>query len=75
MKNIFCFAVKFFPRYIDQAVPTGETWHRDLRHQMACDVAKIRPDLIRQKSESILDESRRFRQSSCIMYTREFSPR
>lgn len=26
-------------RHIDQAFPTGETWHRDLLHQMACDVA------------------------------------
>ena len=30
-------------RHIDCSVPEGETWHRDLLDQMACEVADIRP--------------------------------
>ena len=61
-------------RHIDQVFPTGETWHRDLLHQMACDVAKIRPALISQKSESILDEFRRFRHLVRNVYTMNLAP-
>lgn len=61
-------------RHIDHAIPTGETWHRDLLHQMSLDVVDIRPALISQKSALILDEFRRFRHLVRNVYTMNLAP-
>ena len=47
-------------RHIDCSVPEGETVHRDLLDQMACEVADIRPAVIGQNNAESLDELRRF---------------
>jgi len=48
-------------RYVDRALPAGETWHRDLLQQMARDMTDVRPAVIDNDSALTLDEFRRFR--------------
>jgi hypothetical protein len=48
-------------RRIDQNLPSGEAWHRDLLRQMAQDLPDIRPAAISQESALLLDKFRRFR--------------
>jgi len=48
-------------RRIDQKLPSGEAWHRDLLRQMAQDLPDIRPAAISQESGIGLDNFRRFR--------------
>ena len=48
-------------RRMDQNLPSGEAWHRDLLRQMAQDLPDIRPAAISQESAIILDKFRRFR--------------
>jgi hypothetical protein len=48
-------------RRVDQNVPSGEMWHRELLNQMGRDIAGVRPAVISPKSVSTLDEFRRFR--------------
>ena len=37
-------------RHIDQSLPQGEVWHRDLLHQMSHDFLDIRPSVIGQEN-------------------------
>jgi hypothetical protein len=48
-------------RRIDQKVPSGEAWHRDLLRQMSQDLPDVRPAMISQESAVALDKFRRFR--------------
>ena len=48
-------------RRMDQNLPSGEAWHRDLLRQMAQDLPDIRPAAISQESAFVLDKFRRFR--------------
>jgi hypothetical protein len=48
-------------RRIDQNVPSGEAWHRDLLRQMSQDIPDVRPAVISQESAIALDKFRRFR--------------
>jgi len=48
-------------RRIDQKLPSGEAWHRDLLEQMAQDFSGVRPAVISQESAIGLDKFRRFR--------------
>jgi hypothetical protein len=48
-------------RRMDQNLPSGEAWHRDLLRQMAQDLPDIRPAAISQESALVLDKFRRFR--------------
>jgi hypothetical protein len=48
-------------RRMDQNLPSGEAWHRDLLRQMAQDLPDIRPAAISQESTIALDRFRRFR--------------
>lgn len=48
-------------RRMDQNIPSGEAWHRDLLRQMAQDLPDIRPAAISQESAIVLDKFRRFR--------------
>lgn len=40
---------------VDQNLPSGGTWHRDLLNQMAQDVRELRPAVISQERVSSLD--------------------
>lgn len=56
-------------RHVDQALPGGEMWHRDLLERMAQHVKGIRPAVIGQESARFLDELRRFRHLVRNVYT------
>jgi hypothetical protein len=61
-------------RHMDRALPSGESWHRDLLLQMAQEVAEVRPAVIDRDSASTLDEFRRFRHLVRNVYTMNLSP-
>lgn len=61
-------------RHIDHSIPEGETWHRDLLNQMACEVDDIRPAVISQNNVKSLDEFRRFRHLVRNIYTTNLVP-
>ena len=61
-------------RHIDQSNPSGEMWHRDLLHQMAQEVANIRPAVIDPNRIPSLDELRRFRHLVRNIYTFNLVP-
>ena len=60
-------------RHIDQKMPTGETWHRDLLGQMAQEQT-TRPAVIGKDSLAYLDEFRRFRHLVRNVYTINLIP-
>jgi hypothetical protein len=61
-------------RHVDQDVPIGDTWHRDLLLQMTTDIENIRPAIISQESATSLDEFRRFRHLVRNIYTFNLVP-
>jgi HepT-like protein len=61
-------------KHIDQSIPDGETWHRDLLNQMAHDVTDIRPAVIGQDNATSLDEFRRFRHLVRNVYATNLVP-
>jgi len=61
-------------RHVDQAVPAGETWHRDLLEQVAHDRTNVRPAVIGQETARTLDEFRRFRHLVRNVYTINLVP-
>ena len=61
-------------RHVDRALPTGETWHRDLLQQMAQDVIDVRPAVIEPDRVPALDEFRRFRHLVRNVYTMNLVP-
>ena len=61
-------------RHIDRSIPEGETWHRDLLKQMACDIVDLRPAVIDQKTAWSLDEFRRFRHLVRNVYATNLVP-
>jgi len=61
-------------RHVDGALPTGDTWHRDLLLQMAQDIAEVRPAVISRDRAVALDEFRRFRHLVRSVYTMSLVP-
>lgn len=61
-------------RHVDQELPTGESWHRELLFQMAQDLPERRPAMISPESVSRLDEVRRFRHLVRNVYTFNLDP-
>ncbi len=61
-------------RQVDQNLPDGETWHRDLLQQMAQDLPDVRPAVIGQQSMDLIDEFRRFRHLVRNVYTTHLVP-
>jgi len=61
-------------RHIDQSTPSGEMWHRDLLHQMAQEMANVRPAVIDPNRVPSLDELRRFRHLVRNIYTFNLVP-
>ncbi|GJM41876.1 MAG: hypothetical protein DHS20C20_21580 [Ardenticatenaceae bacterium] len=49
-------------RTIDQNVPDGSQWHRDLLLQMSAELKEVRPAVIRRETRHCLDQFRGFRQ-------------
>ena len=56
-------------RHVDGALPSGETWHRDLLQRMTQDIAGVRPAVLSQGTALSLDEFRRFRHLVRSVYT------
>lgn len=61
-------------RHVDQNLPGGETWHRDLLQQMSQDLPTIRPAVISQDNAVIVDEFRRFRHLVRNVFTIDLVP-
>jgi hypothetical protein len=61
-------------RHVDQSLPAGKTWHRDLLQQMAHDLLDVRPAVVDEDSALVLDEFRRFRHLVRNVYTMNLVP-
>lgn len=61
-------------RHVDQHVPLGNLWHRELLEQVSHEMQDIRPAVINEVSLSFLDELRRFRHLVRNVYTFNLSP-
>ena len=46
---------------VDDSVPSGKEWHRELLEQMSINVIGVRPPVISENTSQILDEFLRFR--------------
>lgn len=56
-------------RTIDQNVPEGSQWHRDLLLQMSAELKDIRPAVISRETRHCLDQYRGFRHVVRNVYT------
>jgi hypothetical protein len=61
-------------RHVDEAVPVGETWHRDLLWQMTREIEARRPAVISQSSAVGLEMCRRFRHLIRNLYATDLAP-
>ncbi len=61
-------------RQVDQNIPDGKTWHRDLLQQMTQSLSDLRPGVISQENATIVDEFRRFRHLVRNVYTVNLVP-
>ena len=61
-------------RTVDNTVPSGAEWHRQLLFQMSADLDPIRPAVIQQATEHCLDEYRTFRHVVRNVYTFNLRP-
>lgn len=59
---------------VDQSVPSGPEWHRELLRQMNVDLSQIRPQVISAETVKTVDEYLRFRHVVQNIYTFEFDP-
>ncbi|RME46581.1 MAG: hypothetical protein D6791_07905 [Chloroflexi bacterium] len=61
-------------RAMEEGVPTGPDWHRDLLLQMSATIDEIRPPVITQETRYCLDEYRGFRHVVRNVYTFNLRP-
>jgi len=61
-------------RRVDEVVPGGETWHRDLLRQMAREIEGRRPAVISEASAAELELCRRFRHLVRNLYAMDLAP-
>ena len=59
---------------IDDKIPEGENWHKDLLEQMALDIAGLRPAVLSQDTVDLLDEFMRFRHRIRNIYSFNLIP-
>lgn len=62
-------------RQLDNRIPTGDSWHLDLLHQMQANVPGVRPAVISGDSLVGLDELRRFRHVVRNVYATNLNPK
>lgn len=60
-------------REIDESIPQGASWHKDLLTQMSIEIKNSRPKVISKESRKIIDEYRGFRHIVRNVYTYKFS--
>jgi hypothetical protein len=58
---------------IDENIPDGSSWHKELLDQMALKIKNLRPALISKESRDILDEYRAFRHVVRNVYANKYS--
>jgi hypothetical protein len=61
-------------KHLDQEVPAGEAWHRDLLQRMVMDIEEVRPAVIDSDIALELDEFRRFRHLVRNVYSLNLIP-
>ncbi len=61
-------------RNLDESVPSGPEWHRDLLIQMSAAIENIRPDVIKSQTRHVLDEYRGFSHVVRNVYTFNLRP-
>lgn len=61
-------------RQVDDSLPEGAIWHRELVEQMAQDFPHSRPAVISHENAKVLDEFRRFRHLVRNVYTINLTP-
>jgi hypothetical protein len=59
---------------VDQSVPSGSDWHRELLRQMTVDVPSVRPAVVSVEVASAVDELLRFRHVVRHVYAFELDP-
>ena len=59
---------------VDQSVPSGHDWHRELLRQMTVSLPQIRPQVLSVEAAKAIDEYLRFRHIVRNIYTFEFDP-
>ena len=60
-------------REIDENIPEGSSWHKELLDQMALKIKNLRPAVISKESRDILDEYRAFRHVVRNVYANKYS--
>jgi hypothetical protein len=65
---------RYAPVSVDQSVPTGGEWHRDLLQQMGVALPGVRPQVLSARVVRAIDEYLRFRHVVRDIYTFEFDP-
>lgn len=58
---------------IDENIPDGSSWHKELLDQMALKIKNLRPAVISKESRDILDEYRAFRHIVRNVYANKYS--
>ncbi|MEW5986035.1 MAG: hypothetical protein AB1791_05325 [Chloroflexota bacterium] len=61
-------------RNMEQAVPAGPDWHRELLLQMSAEATPVRPSVITQATRHCLDDYRSFRHVVRNVYTFNLRP-
>ncbi|MBI3359778.1 MAG: antitoxin [Chloroflexi bacterium] len=59
---------------VDEEIPGGEAWHRELLDRMTQAVPEVRPGVIRPETAVALDEFRKFRHLVRNVYTFNLNP-
>jgi len=59
---------------VDNSVPSGKEWHRDLLRQMNVEIPDLRPTVLSDDTLSALDEFLRFRHVVRNVYAFSFDP-
>ncbi len=59
---------------VDGAMPQGADWHQVLLQQMVAEVPRVRPPVISEETQAVLDEYRGFRHIVRHVYTFRFNP-
>jgi hypothetical protein len=59
---------------VDQSVPSGHDWHRELLRQMTVSLPQVRPQALSAEAANAIDEFLRFRHIVRNIYTFEFDP-
>ena len=59
---------------VDNSVPSGKEWHRDLLRQMNVEIPYLRPTVLSDDTEGALDEFLRFRHVVRNVYAYSFDP-